>query len=140
MILNDVLYSPNHFLQDHLGSIWYHSEPSNVPYSPNQFLGLDFCRSKKALVIQDGILPTVKSMKITSHEIVGKQYLKCEIRKVLAPFWSHNCVELVREEMTDPIHFREILKNLQRELEIVKKNIFCSWSLLKTTLLIKNCC
>ena len=29
----------------HLGSIWYHSEPSDVPYSPNQFLGWDFfCR------------------------------------------------------------------------------------------------
>ena len=27
------------------GSIWYHSEPSYVPYSPNQFLGWDFfCR------------------------------------------------------------------------------------------------
>jgi hypothetical protein len=22
--------------------IWYHSEPSEVPYSPNQFLGWDF--------------------------------------------------------------------------------------------------
>ena len=22
--------------------IWYHSEPSDVPYSPNQFLGWDF--------------------------------------------------------------------------------------------------
>ena len=26
----------------HLGPIWYHSEPSDVPYSPNQFLGRDF--------------------------------------------------------------------------------------------------
>ena len=25
----------------HLGPIWYHSEPSDVPYSPNQFLGWD---------------------------------------------------------------------------------------------------
>ena len=25
-----------------LGSIWYHSEPSDDPYSPNQFLGWDF--------------------------------------------------------------------------------------------------
>ena len=25
-----------------LGSIWYDSEPSDVPYSPNQFLGWDF--------------------------------------------------------------------------------------------------
>ena len=30
---------------NHLGSIWYHSEPLEVPYFPNQFLGLDFfCR------------------------------------------------------------------------------------------------
>ena len=29
----------------HLGPIWYHSEPSDVPYFPNQFLGCDFdCR------------------------------------------------------------------------------------------------
>ena len=26
----------------HLGPIWYHSEPSDVPYSTNQFLALDF--------------------------------------------------------------------------------------------------
>ena len=25
-----------------LGPIWYYSEPSDVPYSPNQFLGWDF--------------------------------------------------------------------------------------------------
>ena len=37
----------------HLGPIWYHSEPSDVPYSPNQFLGWDFFAvsySKLALV------------------------------------------------------------------------------------------
>ena len=26
----------------HLGPIWYHSEPSDVPYLPNQFFGWDF--------------------------------------------------------------------------------------------------
>ena len=26
----------------YLGPIWYHSEPSDLPYSPNQFLALDF--------------------------------------------------------------------------------------------------
>ena len=26
----------------HLGPIFYHSEPSDVPYSPNQFLGWNF--------------------------------------------------------------------------------------------------
>ena len=30
---------------NHLGSIWDHSEPSDVPYFPNQFFGWDlFCR------------------------------------------------------------------------------------------------
>ena len=30
---------------NHLGCIWYHSEPLDVPCSPNQFLGWDFfCR------------------------------------------------------------------------------------------------
>ena len=38
----------------HLGPIWYHSKPSDGPYSPNQFLGLYFFAvsySKPALVI-----------------------------------------------------------------------------------------
>ena len=29
----------------HLGLICYHSEPSDVPYSPNHFLALDFFAS-----------------------------------------------------------------------------------------------
>ena len=39
----------------HLGPIWYHSEPSDVPYSPNQFLGWNFFAasySKTALEFQ----------------------------------------------------------------------------------------
>ena len=38
---------------NYLGSIWYPSEPSDVPYPPNQFLGWDFfdiSYSKTALV------------------------------------------------------------------------------------------
>ena len=37
----------------HLGPIWYHSDPSDFPYSPNQFLGwefISFSYSKTALV------------------------------------------------------------------------------------------
>ena len=30
--------------QVHLGPIWYYSEPSYIPYFPNQFLGWDFWR------------------------------------------------------------------------------------------------
>ena len=39
---------------NHLGSIWYQSEPLEVPYCPNQFLGLNFFAvsySKPALAI-----------------------------------------------------------------------------------------
>ena len=46
-----VLYDTKLILNDkavthaHLGPIWYHSKPSDVPYSPNQFLGWDlYCR------------------------------------------------------------------------------------------------
>ena len=38
---------------NNLGSIWHHSDPSDVPYSPHQFLTLDFFSatySKTALV------------------------------------------------------------------------------------------
>ena len=38
-----------------LGPIWYHTEPSEVPYSQNQFLGWDFFAisySKTALTIK----------------------------------------------------------------------------------------
>ena len=43
----------------HLEPIGYHSEPSDVPYSPNQFLGWDFFAvsySKPALASQLSIL------------------------------------------------------------------------------------
>ena len=33
---------PKQLNHAHLGPIWYHSEPSDVPYSPNQFLDWDF--------------------------------------------------------------------------------------------------
>jgi hypothetical protein len=34
-VIKGVIHAP-------LGPIWYHSEPSDVTYSPNQFLGWDF--------------------------------------------------------------------------------------------------
>ena len=42
----------------HLGPIWYHSEPLDIPYSPNQFLGWDFFAtsySKMALAFHDNL-------------------------------------------------------------------------------------
>ena len=44
---------------NHLGSIWYQSEPSDVPYSPNQYLALDFFAasySKIALAYTGSVL------------------------------------------------------------------------------------
>ena len=40
---------------NNLGSIWYHSEPSEVPYSPNQYLDRDFFATSysKAALEQD---------------------------------------------------------------------------------------
>ena len=44
----------------HLGPIWYHSEPSGVPHTPNKFLGWDFffatSYSKMALGIYFGTI------------------------------------------------------------------------------------
>ena len=37
-VLNDNKF----ILNAHLGPIWYHAEPLDVLYSPNQFLGWDF--------------------------------------------------------------------------------------------------
>ena len=42
----------------HVRPIWYHSEPSNVPYSQNQFLSLDFLAasySKMALTVDKDV-------------------------------------------------------------------------------------
>ena len=53
----------------HLESIWYHhSEPSDVPYSPNQFLGWDFfCR----FLQQDGSsLPAKMRLLWTIYNII----------------------------------------------------------------------
>ena len=41
----------------HLGPIWYHSEPSDVPYSqnlPRPIIDLDFSYSKTTLVLYSG--------------------------------------------------------------------------------------
>ena len=37
-----VLNGTKLILNAHSAPIWYHSEPSDVPYSPNQFFALDF--------------------------------------------------------------------------------------------------
>ena len=42
MIDTKLVLNEHEWLFNHLGSIWYHSEPLEVPYFPNQFLGWDF--------------------------------------------------------------------------------------------------
>ena len=52
-VLNDTKLVLNEHECPHLGSIWYHSEPSDISYSKKQFLALDFFAasySKTALV------------------------------------------------------------------------------------------
>ena len=53
-VLNDIKLIFNEVTHAHLGPIWYHSQPSYVPYSSNQFHGWDFFTasySKTALVV-----------------------------------------------------------------------------------------
>ena len=46
-------------LVNHLGSIWYHFEPLEVPYSPNQVFAISY--SKPALV---DILENLRHQKV----------------------------------------------------------------------------
>ena len=63
----------------HLGPIWYRSEPSDVPYLPNQFLGWDFfCR----FLQQDGsrgapYLPE-KSLSMLPNKVPSKNFVKLQ--------------------------------------------------------------
>ena len=43
----------------HLRPIWYHSEPSDVPYSQNQFLGWDFFATSYSKTALDKLLELV---------------------------------------------------------------------------------
>ena len=69
----------------HLGPIWHHSKPSDVPYSPNRFLCWDFiCR----FLQQDGskclaFIPN--TIYCTSAQLANACYLQCltKIEKML---------------------------------------------------------
>ena len=51
----------------HLGPIWYHSEPSDVSYSPNQFLGCDyFC----CFLQQDGSNEKLAFLEVSGCSII----------------------------------------------------------------------
>ena len=47
----------------HLGLIWYHSDPSYVPHSPNQFLALDFFAVSYCNTALDAIQMTLLTLK-----------------------------------------------------------------------------
>ena len=53
---------------NNLGSIWYHSEPSDFPYSPNQFLSWDFSFSKTAI----GVTFNFDEQKFFKNKILDK--------------------------------------------------------------------
>ena len=62
----------------HLGSIWYHSEPSDVRYSENedQFLGLDFSYSKTTLGSpNNNIVAFPANVWSRLHTVVNKAWL-----------------------------------------------------------------
>ena len=62
-----------------LGPIWYHSEPSDVPYSPNQLFGWDFFAvsySKPALVSMPETHSSIIHYAETPEHIVVKNICK----------------------------------------------------------------
>jgi hypothetical protein len=73
----------------HLGPIWYHSEPSDFPYFPNRFLGLDFFAvsyRKPALVLVFSNLltyyekgnTTIFSNGLYSYNICSVRNVECQ--------------------------------------------------------------
>ena len=46
----------------YLGTIWYHSEPSGIPYSLNQFLGWDFFAASYRKTFLRAYCPNVDSL------------------------------------------------------------------------------
>ena len=62
---------------NHIGSIWYHSEPLEVPHSPNQFLGWDFF-----------------AISYSKPALVNTQCPNCNVRKGNSVFFLHFFVSL----------------------------------------------
>ena len=75
-MIKEVTYS-------HLGHIWYHSKPSDVPYSPNQFLGWNLF---SVLYCQSALTFHLKGSSL-------KSALKLNICKQITK--SHNLPELI---------------------------------------------
>ena len=102
-VLNDTKLVLNH-----LGSIWYHSQPLEVPYFPNQFLGWDFfavsyskpaLASPKLSMLQNfytnsSLWPLKQSLGNHSLvlEIINWSRLPRFTDKCLCCFLSHPCI------------------------------------------------
>ena len=73
---------------NNLGAIWYQSEPSDIPYSPNQFLGWDFfCR----FLQQDGSKIILSSIYLSMNDVAVKKMWGIEFEEAycLQQFDNH---------------------------------------------------
>ena len=109
-------------LLNHLGSIWYHSQPLEVFYSPNQFLGWDFfCR----LLKQTGSSSFYETEIWVGLDKFGSSWISCTFLKLL--FWvgfSHNLVFSIHPWSTSTLRVREgaSQKNNLRRFQVHKMN------------------
>ena len=79
----------------HLGSIWYHSGPLEVPYSPNQFLGWDFF----------GLFLQETSSSTYCYAPFGPSMMQqLEIHQIHPPWWLPAVTRLQYISLTDPGH------------------------------------
>ena len=80
---------------NNLGSIWYHSEPLDVPYSPNQFLGQNFFAvsySKLALGPSNSLKQQIKQQP-TKRQYPLINYLAANARFLLLLLLICSCFE-----------------------------------------------
>ena len=87
----------------HLGPIWYNSEPSDVPYSPNQFLGWDFFCS---FLQQDGYNEVF---------IVSRHYVRMEINGL-------KIYESLKFFLTKLLNNFAVVETIDGPLKVTRKN------------------
>ena len=77
---------------NHLGSFWYHSEPSDVTYFPNQFLGWDFfchfLQQDSSLMFCNSF--TSAELDIYSLNLAKKKYMICTYSNLLIAEFSYS--------------------------------------------------
>ena len=101
----------------HFGPIWYHSEPSDVRYSPNQFLGCDFfCRyihqdgSRKTFILapQNKLYLIKWDCQWVKIEAWTRYWLRCEI--ILRFIHCRVCSNFL---------YKKLLKTQDEEIEAI---------------------